>query len=134
MKIKRGVSVATAALTTIAGLAVAAPASAAAGASRQADVASMELCNYGHYNGDADFGYVNASALARRSGPYLHCDSLGQAARGTKIYYHCFEYGSAVTGPNGSYSSWTYGRIAGTTQEGWFADAYLSDLGSAVPC
>jgi hypothetical protein len=83
-------------------------------------------CSHSWSNKDADYGHVDADWLRRRSGPHTSCTALGQAARGTRIYYHCY----VGIWPN----SWTHGRIAGTNQNGWFADRYLTDDGSVEPC
>ncbi len=122
----RSMKVLGAALALTAGsLTLAGPAPAAVPTQDRGDV-STTSCSHSWSNKDSDYGYVDADWLMRRSGPHTSCTALGQAADGTKIYYHCY------TGiyPN----SWTHGRIAGTNQNGWFADRYLSDRGSAEPC
>ncbi|MFJ1704704.1 hypothetical protein [Kitasatospora sp. NPDC088346] len=99
-------------------------------AATAAETGTTGVCSYGHSNKDGGSGTITASALARRSGPYLSCDAYGQAGQGTKIYYWCYRVGSSVNGK----STWTYGRIDGTGQEGWFADAYLSNGGATHAC
>jgi len=101
-------------------------ASAAPAPTRDSGEPTTTSCSHNWSNQDADSGSVDADWLLRRSGPHTSCTALGQAARGTKIYYHCY----VGVSPN----TWTHGRIAGTNQNGWFADKYLSDGGSAEPC
>ncbi|WFE37477.1 hypothetical protein [Micromonospora sp. WMMD998] len=87
---------------------------------------TASACSYGHHNYSDESGYVTASSLARRSGPYTSCDAYDYVSRNTMIYYHCWTYGSTVNG----ITTWTYGRVAGTSREGWFSDAYLSGGGA----
>jgi hypothetical protein len=88
-------------------------------------------CSHAHSNLDgAGSGRVSASALTRRSGPHTTCGALGQAGNGVQIFYHCFTIGENVDGIN----TWTWGRIAGTSQEGWFWDGGLNNGGSLFLC
>ncbi len=102
------------------------PAGAAAPAPAGGGEMTTMSCSHSWSNKDADYGHVDADWLMRRSGPHTSCAALGQASDGTRIYYHCY----VGTYPN----SWTHGRIAGTSQNGWFADRYLTDGGSSDPC
>lgn len=131
-------ALATAAVVPLAGQASAAPAGPGGAKSpslRPADgPVTLAPCSYYHRNPDEGYGYVRASSLARRSGPYFGCDTLDYAAYNTKIYYHCWRWGDSVTVNGVTWSSWTYGRIAGTSREGWFSDAYLSNGGAGIQC
>jgi len=111
---------------TAAGAVLPVGAAATPAPNRASGDATAMSCSHDWSNKDADYGYVDADWLRRRSGPHTSCTALGQAAEGTKIYYHCY----TGSWPN----SWTHGRIAGTSQDGWFADEYLSDDGSVEPC
>ena len=113
-----------AALLSVGGAAVAAPAGTA-----EEPVGVMNDCRHSHSNKDSDQGRTTED-LRYRTGPHTDCTALGLATKGTLIYYHCWTVGDSVNGTR----TWTWGRVAGTQKHGWFSDEFLSDGGSGRPC
>lgn len=88
--------------------------------------AAISCSGWGHSNKDGGSGY-STGTYALKAGPYAACGNTGQTYSGTYLYYHCYivnDYGN----------TWTYARISGTSTEGWFSDANLSNGGAVAYC
>ncbi|GII65619.1 hypothetical protein Skr01_57040 [Sphaerisporangium krabiense] len=77
-------------------------------------------------NTDDDTGTVTKAGYMKKD-PYNDCARAGYVNVGTRLYYWCFTF-------NAYGHAWTYARVAGTGNEGWLPEGYLSDGGSTVNC